>query len=162
MITTQPIARGTGEATQDGGQRTLAVTLIEAAHAVFLVILQINDSTVKYQRQANWPIATASLASELGIVRKSCGRASIETMTDPGQAVSLVQITGVDALAVGTGHGQVQQETTLDPARIRVIRKRVTVPLVLLSSSGLPQEDLRLAATAAISTINLAPRLRWH
>jgi fructose-bisphosphate aldolase class II len=63
-------------------------------------------------------------------------------LTDPDEAASFVQRTGIDALAVavGTSHGayKFKGEPKIDMERLEAIRERVRVPLVLHGASGVP------------------------
>ncbi|MEK7598257.1 MAG: class II fructose-bisphosphate aldolase [Patescibacteria group bacterium] len=58
-------------------------------------------------------------------------------MTDPGQAKSFVEETGVDALAVaiGNAHGFFKERSTPDYARLEMIHKNVETPLILHGAS---------------------------
>jgi fructose-bisphosphate aldolase, class II len=81
--------------------------------------------------------------------------------TDPDEAEQFVQETGVDALAVavGSSHAMTSRSASLDLGLIDKLRARVSVPLVLHGSSGVPEADLRAAVTAGISKINVGTAL---
>lgn len=106
-------------------------------------------------------------------------------LTDPDAAAEFVERTGVDALAVaiGTSHGayKFKAEPVLDFERLRLIRKNVSVPLVLHGASsvpqwlaeknvkygaklpgaqGIPEEHIKKAISEGISKINIDTDLR--
>ncbi|MEM3549828.1 MAG: class II fructose-1,6-bisphosphate aldolase [Candidatus Bathyarchaeia archaeon] len=106
-------------------------------------------------------------------------------LTDPCEAEEFVRLTGVDALAVsiGTSHGayKFKGEPHLDFERLRLIAKRVNVPLVLHGASsvpswiidkavkfgaelsgakGIPEEHIRKAISLGIRKINIDTDLR--
>ncbi|TAK95516.1 class II fructose-bisphosphate aldolase [Patescibacteria group bacterium] len=60
-----------------------------------------------------------------------------EYMTDPGQAEEFVKETKIDALAVaiGNAHGFFRERSEPDYARLEMIQKRVSVPLILHGAS---------------------------
>ena len=81
--------------------------------------------------------------------------------TDPDEAVEYVTRTGVDALAVavGSSHAMTTRSATLDVPLIERLHAHLAVPLVLHGSSGVPDDQLRAAATAGISKINVGTAL---
>lgn len=82
--------------------------------------------------------------------------------TDPEDAVTFVDQTGVSSLAVaiGTAHGIYKGEPKLDVERLSEIRKRVEIPLVLHGASGVPEEMVRECIKRGISKVNFATELR--
>ncbi len=82
--------------------------------------------------------------------------------TDPGDAVTFVEKTGVTSLAVaiGTAHGVYKGEPKLDVERLSQIRQVVSVPLVLHGASGLSEEAVRDCIRRGISKVNFATELR--
>lgn len=82
--------------------------------------------------------------------------------TDPEEAAQFVQRTGVDALAVaiGTAHGVYKGIPKLDTERISRIRERVSVPLVLHGTSGVPDDTVRECIARGMCKINYATDLR--
>lgn len=84
------------------------------------------------------------------------------TFTDPDEAVEFVRRTGVDslAIAVGTAHGWYKKEPKVDFDRITAIDNKVTIPLVLHGSSGVPDEAIREAVKRGIRKINIDTELR--
>ncbi|WP_080803064.1 class II fructose-bisphosphate aldolase [Desulfamplus magnetovallimortis] len=85
-----------------------------------------------------------------------------ELMTDPDKAADFVDQTGISALAVCIGniHGKYKNPPVLDFKRLKEIRKRVSVPLVLHGTSGLPEEMIQMAMDAGISKFNVNTELR--
>ena len=106
-------------------------------------------------------------------------------LTDPEAAVEFVNKTDVDALAIaiGTSHGayKFKSESKLDLERLRVIGKKISIPLVLHGASsvpqwivekatkygatfggakGVPEEELKKAIALGISKINIDTDLR--
>lgn len=82
--------------------------------------------------------------------------------TDPAEAERFVQATGVDSLAVaiGTAHGQYKGTPKLDFERLREITAKVSVPIVLHGSSGVPDEAIRQAITLGVCKVNIDTNIR--
>lgn len=86
------------------------------------------------------------------------GSAVDESMyTNPADAQSFAEATGVDALAVafGTVHGVFKGTPRLDIPRLQAIKARVGVPLVMHGGSGVSEADFVQAVAAGINKINL-------
>jgi fructose-bisphosphate aldolase class II len=81
--------------------------------------------------------------------------------TDPRQAVSFVEQTGVDALAVavGSSHAMTSQTAMLDHQLIGQLATAIEIPLVLHGSSGVPDQQLQQAVTAGMRKINVGTAL---
>jgi ketose-bisphosphate aldolase len=84
--------------------------------------------------------------------------------TKPGDVVTFVSATGIDALAiaVGNAHGFYKSAPKLDFERIAAIRAVSSIPLVLHGGTGIPDEDLRKAAALGINKINVGTELKVH
>ena len=82
--------------------------------------------------------------------------------TDPDQAEEFVRRTGVFSFApaIGTAHGVYKAEPRLDLERLEAIAARVSVPLVLHGTSGVPVETVRACILRGISKVNYATDLR--
>jgi fructose-bisphosphate aldolase class II len=84
--------------------------------------------------------------------------------TDPEDAVTFVEQTGVDSLAVaiGTFHGlypaHLKPELKLD--LLKEIKSRVQIPLVLHGGSGNPDDEIRVAARIGINKINISTDIK--
>lgn len=77
-------------------------------------------------------------------------------LTDPELAQDFVQRTKVDALAVsfGTRHGIYCDKPVLEWGRLREIYERTKIPLVMHGSSGLSENEYKLAIKNGIRKIN--------
>lgn len=89
------------------------------------------------------------------------------TMTDPDEAASFAQETGIDALAVaiGNAHGLYKGEPKLDIKRMATIfeKTKAVAPectLVLHGGSGTPDHMIRDAIAAGVSKINIGTELK--
>lgn len=82
--------------------------------------------------------------------------------TDPGEAEYFSRSTQVDALAIaiGTAHGRYKGTPRLDFDRLKEIRKRVSTPLVLHGSSGVPDEAVAEAVGLGICKVNIDTNIR--
>lgn len=82
--------------------------------------------------------------------------------TDPEEAVHFVQSTNVDALAIaiGTAHGQYKGIPKLDFERLSKIREKISVPIVLHGSSGVPDEAIREAISRGVCKVNIDTNIR--
>jgi len=82
--------------------------------------------------------------------------------TSPRDAHYFVGETGVDALAVaiGTAHGRYRGVPRLDFARLAVIGREVSCPLVLHGCSGVPEPDIRQAVSLGICKVNIDTDIR--
>jgi fructose-bisphosphate aldolase class II len=84
--------------------------------------------------------------------------------TDPDDAVTFVEQTGVDSLAVaiGTFHGlypaHLKPELKLD--LLKEIKSRVHIPLVLHGGSGNPDDEIRESARIGINKINISSDIK--
>lgn len=82
--------------------------------------------------------------------------------TDPDKAREFVEATGIDSLAVaiGTAHGIYKGEPKVDTDRLAMIREKVSIPLVLHGTSGVPDDTVRKCITLGICKVNYATDLR--
>ncbi|MEO3990317.1 tagatose bisphosphate family class II aldolase [Pseudocitrobacter cyperus] len=82
--------------------------------------------------------------------------------TNPEQARTFVEKTGIDSLAVaiGTAHGLYTAEPKLDFERLAEIRQCVDIPLVLHGASGLSTHDIQRAISLGICKVNVATELK--
>lgn len=82
--------------------------------------------------------------------------------TDPLDAERFCRETSVDALAIaiGTAHGQYKGIPQLDFDRLREITKRVSTPIVLHGSSGVPEEAIREAISLGVAKVNIDTNIR--
>ena len=109
-----------------------------------------------------------SVEAELGTIGANdsyaeAGAAEI-IYTDPDDAVTFVEQTGVDSLAVaiGTFHGlypaHLKPELKLD--LLKEIKSRVQIPLVLHGGSNNPDDEIREAARIGINKINISTNIK--
>ncbi|KLU59196.1 fructose-bisphosphate aldolase [Peptococcaceae bacterium CEB3] len=82
--------------------------------------------------------------------------------TDPEEAAEFVRATGVDSLAVaiGTAHGRYQGVPQLDFERLRRITARISAPIVLHGSSGVPDEAIQEAIALGVCKVNIDTNIR--
>lgn len=73
------------------------------------------------------------------------------------EAITFVENTGVDALAIaiGTAHGAYKSKPKLDIERLKDIRSAINTPLVLHGGSGLSDDDFKNTVMNGISKINI-------
>src|SRR5262245_40520124 len=104
-----------------------------------------------------------AVEAELGYVPK-LGQSPAEAadFTTSDEARTFVQATGVDflAIAIGSAHGFYKKPPRLDYERLAAIRAAVDVPLVLHGSSGLADEQLKMAIERGICKINFATEIK--
>ena len=109
-----------------------------------------------------------SVEAELGTIgaNDSYAEAGAATIiyTDPDDAVTFVEQTGVDSLAVaiGTYHGfypaDLKPELKLD--LLKEIKSRVQIPLVLHGGSNNPDDEIAEAARIGINKINISTDIK--
>jgi fructose-bisphosphate aldolase class II len=158
--------------------------------------VMIDGSSLNFEENVSLTKRVVDLAHSKGVsVEGELGRlvgieeSTVEEkdaiLTDPNAAKEFVERTGVDALAVaiGTSHGayKFKAKPKLDSERLKVIRQKVTVPLVLHGASsvpswiiekaikygaelggakGIPDEHIVKAISLGISKINIDTDLR--
>ena len=78
-------------------------------------------------------------------------------LTDPNEAATYVEQTGVDCLAVGIGtvHGLYKCKPNIHLDRLKRISQKVRVPLVLHGGSDTPHEIIKKAISLGIAKINI-------
>jgi ketose-bisphosphate aldolase len=83
-------------------------------------------------------------------------------LTNPDDALEFALKTGVDSLAVaiGTIHGAFKGRMNLDIGLLKLIGKRVKIPLVLHGASLLAKKDYDIVISAGIAKININTELR--
>ena len=110
-----------------------------------------------------------SVEAELGTIGANDSYAESEgtstiIYTDPDDAVTFVEQTGVDSLAVaiGTYHGffpaNLKPELKLD--LLKEIKSRVSIPLVLHGGSNNPDDEIAEAARIGINKINISTDIK--
>lgn len=102
-----------------------------------------------------------SVEAELGEVGGKNGAHHPAARTEPHEASSFVEVTGVDllAVAVGSSHAMTTRDAELDTELVAALAQAVGVPLVLHGSSGVSDEGMRDAIHAGMTKINVATHL---
>jgi len=77
--------------------------------------------------------------------------------TDPEEALTYVNETGIDflAVAIGTAHGFYKKEPKINIKRLKEISGKITCPLVLHGGSGLGEDVIRECIKWGISKVNI-------
>jgi fructose-bisphosphate aldolase class II len=146
---------------------------LETASDLGVTSIMIDAARLPYQRNVEQTRSFARRAKSAGLwVEAELGEIGGKdhgpvpahqsgARTDPAEAVTFVQQTGVDglAVAVGSAHAMTTRGASLDLALIRELADRVTIPLVLHGSSGVPDDQLRAAVEAGIRKINVGTAL---
>ncbi len=83
-------------------------------------------------------------------------------VTDPDEAVRLVEETGVDMLAIanGTKHGVIELQDQIDLQLVKALRERIGVPLVQHGTSGIPLRLISVLAKAGMAKFNFGEPFR--
>ncbi|MEV4641288.1 ketose-bisphosphate aldolase [Actinoplanes sp. NPDC049548] len=113
-------------------------------------------------------VVGVSVEGELGTIGANdsyaeAGAAEI-IYTDPDDAVTFVEQTGVDslAIAIGTFHGfypaHLKPELKLD--LLKEIKSRVQIPLVLHGGSNNPDDEIAEASRTGINKINISTDIK--
>ena len=109
-----------------------------------------------------------SVEGELGTIGSTDAQAEAGAntiiYTDPDAAVKFVEATGVDTLAVaiGTSHGiypkGMKPELKLD--LLKVIKSKVSIPLVLHGGSNNPDAEIGQSVTLGVNKINISSDIK--
>lgn len=109
-----------------------------------------------------------SVEGELGTIGSTDAQAEAGTntiiYTDPDAAVKFVEATGVDtlAIAIGTSHGiypkGMKPELKLD--LLKVIKSKVSIPLVLHGGSNNPDAEIGQSVTLGVNKINISSDIK--
>ncbi|MEJ7587444.1 MAG: class II fructose-bisphosphate aldolase [Ferruginibacter sp.] len=85
------------------------------------------------------------------------GTISDGAKTDPDEAAYFVKETGIDALAVAVGNVHLLEgkKADLDFDLIRLLRKKIKVPLVLHGGTGISDDSLREAIAMGMCKVNV-------
>ncbi|MEV6344321.1 ketose-bisphosphate aldolase [Actinoplanes sp. NPDC051851] len=128
------------------------------------------DENVAISRQvtASAHALGVSVEGELGTIGANDsyaeGGSATIIYTDPDDAVTFVEQTGVDslAIAIGTFHGfypaHLKPELKLD--LLKEIKSRVHLPLVLHGGSNNPDDEIAEAARTGINKINISTDIK--
>ncbi|MCW3112798.1 MAG: ketose-bisphosphate aldolase [Segetibacter sp.] len=104
----------------------------------------------------------ANVEAELGYVAKLGQSHALHGFTQAAEAVTFVEETGIDALAIaiGTAHGFYKEEPKLQFDLLADIHSRITSILVLHGGSGVPAAQLQQAISLGICKVNLATEIK--
>ncbi|UNY97292.1 class II fructose-bisphosphate aldolase [Zhouia spongiae] len=130
--------------------------MIDGSELPFEENIKITQEVVK--RAAGYG---AHVEAELGYVAK-LGQDHGGSFTQPEEAKSFVEATGVNALAVaiGTAHGFYKEEPKLDIELLSRIAAVTPATLVLHGSSGVPHNQVQEAISNGICKVNLATEIK--
>lgn len=135
--------------------------MIDASHKAFEENIKITSEVVRHARKLG-----ATVEAELGRLGGQEDNILVKeenaAYTDPESAVEFVERTGIDSLAVaiGTAHGLYKGEPKLDFERLRMIRKLLSIPLVLHGASDVPDDMVKKTIEYGISKVNVATDLK--
>lgn len=104
----------------------------------------------------------ANVEAELGYIAKLGQSKEEVAFTQPDEAKSFVEDTGVNALAIaiGSAHGFYDKEPNLDIDLLDKIREATPAALVLHGGSGIPDTQIQEAIRKGIRKINLATEVK--
>lgn len=133
--------------------------MIDGSKEIFKKNVELTKSVVEACKPSGIPVE-----GELGRVggKEDDTESSGTGYTDPEEAVEFVERTGVSSLAVGVGtaHGVYSATPVLNTELIGVLRKRISVPMVLHGASGLSVEAVQECVRRGICKVNFATELR--
>jgi ketose-bisphosphate aldolase len=127
--------------------------MIDASEKPFDENVKITQEVVRYAEQFG-----ANVEAELGYVAKLGQVQQINQYTQPEEAKSFVDATGINALAIaiGSAHGFYKETPNLQIELLSRIHAATDAALVLHGSSGIPDNQLRDAIANGIAKVNLA------
>lgn len=130
--------------------------MIDASEKPFEENIKITQEIVKYAESFN-----ANVEAELGYIAK-LNQSQDMVYTQPEEAKTFVEATGVDALAiaVGSAHGFYKETPKLQLDLIAEINEATTAALVLHGSSGIPHDQVQESIKRGITKINLATEIK--
>ncbi|WP_442543087.1 class II fructose-bisphosphate aldolase [Arthrobacter sp. KN11-1C] len=130
--------------------------MYDGAHLPYDVNVEVTRRVAGYAQDHG-----VYVEAELGKVGGKDGAHAPGVRTDPAEARSFVDATGVDALAVavGSSHAMTERSAALDLALITRLKQAVQLPLVLHGSSGVADETLVAAIRAGMTKINVSTHL---
>jgi fructose-bisphosphate aldolase class II len=144
------------EAIDTAGDLGVSSIMVDAAHLPYRDNVELTRAFVQDgHRTGLW------MEAELGEIGGKGGAHDFGVRTDPDEAAVFADETDVDglAVAVGSSHAMTSRDAQLDIDLIHRLAARVTSPLVLHGSSGVPHDQLRLAVGAGICKVNVGTAL---
>lgn len=145
-----------GEALDAAADLGVTSIMVDAAHLPYDDNVDLTRTFADRGRRAGlW------VEAELGEVGGKGGAHDFGVRTDPAEAAAFTAATGVDglAVAVGSSHAMTTRDAALDVDLIGRLAAAVPAPLVLHGSSGVPDDQLRLAVAAGIRKVNVGTAL---
>jgi tagatose 1,6-diphosphate aldolase GatY/KbaY len=135
--------------------------MIDGSHFQFAENVALVKSVVDYCHRHDCSVE-AELGRLGGVEDDMHVSAENAFFTDPQDARSFVELTGVDSLAVaiGTAHGLYTQRPKIDFDRLAEIQQVVDIPLVLHGASDVPDEYVKRAIALGICKVNVATELK--
>jgi fructose-bisphosphate aldolase class II len=130
--------------------------MVDAAHLPYRDNVERTRAFVQHAHRAGlW------VEAELGEIGGKGGAHAVGVRTDPAEAAAFAGETGVDglAVAVGSSHAMTTRDAELDVELVHRLAAEVAIPLVLHGSSGVSDDQLRLATDAGIRKINVGTAL---
>lgn len=132
------------------------------------VMIDASEEPIEINKEKSRTVAEmarsyeANVEAELGYIAKLGQSKEDVSFTQPGEARSFVEDTGVDALAVaiGSAHGFYDREPRLDIELLGRIREATPAALVLHGGSGIPDAQIQAAVQNGIRKINLATEVK--
>lgn len=130
--------------------------MFDGAHLDYTLNVAATRRVTEYAHAAG-----VYVEAELGKIGGKDGAHAPGVRTDPQEARSFVEATGVDALAVavGSSHAMLDRSAALDIELIANIKAALAVPLVLHGSSGVSDENIVAAINAGMTKINVSTHL---
>jgi fructose-bisphosphate aldolase class II len=144
------------EAVETAADLGVTSIMVDAAHLSYRDNVDRTRSFVQRAHEAGlW------VEAELGEIGGKGNAHTPDARTDPDEAAAFAGETGVDglAVAVGSSHAMTTPDADLDVELIRELAARVAIPLVLHGSSGVSDNQLRLAIRAGIRKVNVGTAL---
>lgn len=137
--------------------------MMDASHLPFEENIAATKAAVELAH-----LVDVSVEGELGTIGSnegsSEGGADEILYTNPDEAATFVEQTGIDtlAVAVGTSHGIYPQskDHSIKIDRLKQIHEKVKIPLVLHGGSDNPDEEIREAVKHGIAKINLSTDMK--
>lgn len=154
------VASAAGTRTAVLAFNVITLELVDAAHLTYRDNV---DRTRTFTERAHG--AGLWVEAELGEVGGKDGQRKDAhapgARTDPDEAAAFAAETAVDglAVAVGSSHAMTTRNATLGVELNEKLAASVAVPLVLHGSSGVADDQLRLAVAAGIRKVNVGTAL---
>ena len=148
------------DAIKDAIEAGYSSVMFDGSNLPFKENIAKTKAVVKYAHERG-----VSVEGELGTIGGTEEGISVaeddKEYTRPGDAVTFVSETGVDALAVGIGtnHGQFKSKTNVKVPLLKEIHNVVNVPLVIHGGTGVKEEDYPELINNGIRKFNVGTEL---